>query len=80
MCKSLKATYTFNHKIKLRDCSHIMSSQRGAGVFVVCVCVGGGGGGWVVGGWEECVSIQPKDIMKKRYEKTKKVELILVKT
>ena len=39
MCKSLKARYTFNHKIKLRDCSHIMSSQRGAGVFVVCVCV-----------------------------------------
>ena len=44
MCKSLKATYTFNHKIKLRDCSHIMSSQRGADVFV-CVCVGGVGGG-----------------------------------
>ena len=59
MCKSLKARYTFNHKIKLRDCSHIMSSQRGAGVFVVCVCVCVCvlGGGWVVGGWEGCVSI-----------------------
>ena len=58
MCKSLKARYTFNHKIKLRDCSHIMSSQRGAGVFVVCVCVGGGGvGDGLWGGWEGCVSI-----------------------
>ena len=72
MCKSLKATYTFNHKIKLRDCSHIMSSQRGADVFV-CVCVCGWGGGWGVGG----VFIF---IAKRHYEKTKKVELILVKT
>ena len=63
MCKSLKATYTFNHKIKLRDCSHIMSSQRGAGVFVVCVCVCGG---WVVGGvGGVCIYIA-----KRHYEKT----------
>ena len=71
MCKSLKATYKFNYKTKLRDCSHIMSSQRGAGV-----CGGGregsvGGGGW--GG--VCIYIA-----KRHYEKTKKVELILVKT
>ena len=66
MCKSLKARYTFNHKIKLRDCSHIMSSQRGAGVFVVCVCVCVLGGGWVVGGGGGvCIYIA-----KRHYEKT----------